>query len=229
MIIKRGDAVAKALAVLDLEDRTSVPQRRVSTKSATGPKGAMVPEMAEPEVRRAADRLLQQAQERSGLIEREAYEKGYAHGEQAGMELATKKAEALLERYISSLTQLGRTRNDVLLQLEKDVVKLAAAIAKKIIHREIQADPEIILTMVRIALSRVGEKSLVNVRLNPVDFKFVADNKARLGTPSELAGITLIEDHSIARGGCLLDTEAGSIDARVDEQLREIEFGLLGS
>ncbi len=185
--------------------------------------------MSEPEARRTADRMLQQAQERSLTVEREAYEKGFAQGEKAGMELANKKAEALLQRYQSSLAEFGRLRGDILLRIEKDVVRLAVAIAKKIVHREVHADPEIILTMTRIALTRIGEKSMVTIHLNPADFKFVLDNKARLGTASELAGITLVEDGAVSRGGCLIDTEMGSIDARVDEQLREIEHGLLGS
>lgn len=233
MIIKKTDASAKGVATLALLDRSGptqlhqqTPQAPSSARPQAGPPRL---EMSEPEARRTADRMLQQAQERSLTVEREAYEKGFAQGEKAGMELANKKAEALLQRYQASLAEFARLRGDILLRIEKDVVRLAVAIAKKIVHREVHADPEIILTMTRIALTRIGEKSMVTIHLNPADFKFVLDNKSRLGTASELAGITLVEDGAVSRGGCLIDTEMGSIDARVDEQLREIEHGLLGS
>ncbi len=231
MIIKKKDLGSRQVTPLALQEHAGhhpavghmPPQRpHAEPLRSTAP-------VSEQELSIAAQRMLQQAQERVMMIEKDAYEKGFMQGERTGKEMAEKRVDAQLKRYASTLDEFARLKGDMLLRVEKDVVKLAVAISKRIIQREIQIDQEIILTMARIALSRIGEKSLVTIRLNPIDFKIVIDHKSRLGTPSDLAGMTLVEDHSITRGGCLIDTEMGSVDARIDEQFREIERGLLGN
>jgi flagellar assembly protein FliH len=95
-------------------------------------------------------------------------------------------------------------------------------VARKIVHREIQADPDIIQTLVRVALSHVAEKSAVTVRLNPVDYNYLLEQRAEL-SQAEGRDIVLLADKSVERGGCLIQTECGDIDARIEEKFREVE------
>ena len=93
-------------------------------------------------------------------------------------------------------------------------------------HREIQADPEIIQTLIRVALSHVAEKSAVTVHLHPTDYNYVLERRAELSDGDTVAGeIVLLADKSIERGGCLIQTECGEIDARIEEEFREVERG----
>ncbi len=157
-------------------------------------------------------------------IERTAFENGFHQGERAGMEMAEKKAEAIMRRYGDSLHELGRYKAALYGQVEREVVKLAVEVAKKIVHREIQADPDIIQTLVKVALGRVSERSAVTVRVNPVDHNFLLDK--RRGWVREEAGgqeVTLVADKSVERGGCLVQTECGDVDARIEEEFREVE------
>ena len=109
-------------------------------------------------------------------------------------------------------------------QVEREVVKLAVEVAKKIVHREIQADPEVIQTLVKVALGHVSERSAVTVRVNPIDYNFLLD-KHRGWAQEEGSGreVTLVADKSIERGGCLVQTECGDVDARIEEEFREVE------
>ena len=157
-------------------------------------------------------------------VERNAFENGFRQGEKAGMEIAEKKAEVIMRRYGDSIRDLGQYRAALYGQVEREVVKLAVEVAKKIVHREIQADPEVIQTLVKIALGRVSERSAVSVRVNPIDYNFLLD-KHRGWAQEEGAGrdVTLVADKSVERGGCLVQTECGDVDARIEEQFREVE------
>jgi len=157
-------------------------------------------------------------------IEKLAYEDGLRQGEQAGLEIAEKKVEALMRRYGDAIAEVLELKGALYAQVEKDVVRLAVEVAKKIVHREIQADREIIQTLVKVALSHAAVKSAATIRLHPTDYSYILEHRAELGTsPEEEKEIVLVADKSIERGGCLIQTACGDIDARIDEEFREIE------
>lgn len=155
-------------------------------------------------------------------LEKTAYENGFHQGEKAGMEIAERKIEAIMRRYAESIGEVGKLRAGLYGQIEQEVVRLAVAVSKKIVHREIQVDRDIIQTLVRVALSHVAEKSAVVIHLNPVDYSYLVDKKSEL-SQSEGRDISLLADRSVERGGCLIQTDCGDIDARIDEEFREVE------
>lgn len=155
-------------------------------------------------------------------LEKEAYENGFAQGEKAGMEIGRQKAEAQMRRYAESIAELSTLRSSLYLQIEHEVVKLAVEVAKKIVHREIQVDRDIIQTLVRVALSHVAEKSAVTIHVSPADYNYLLEHRAELAQ-TEGRDIALLADKSIERGGCLVQTECGDIDARIEEKFREVE------
>jgi hypothetical protein len=155
-------------------------------------------------------------------LEKTAYENGFLQGEKAGMEIAEQKVEAVMRRYADAIMEIGRLRSSLYAQVEREVVKLSVEVAKKIVHRELQADPDIIQTLVRVALSHVAEKSAVTVHLSPLDYNYLLEQRAEL-SQAEGRDISLLADKSIERGGCLIQTECGDIDARVEEKFREVE------
>jgi flagellar assembly protein FliH len=158
----------------------------------------------------------------SALLEAKAYENGFLQGEKSGQEIAEKKHEAVIKQYSDTILEVGKFRSSLYAQVEREVVKLAVEVAKKIIHREINADPDVIQTLVRVSLSHVAEKSAVTVHLNPADYSYLLERRAEF-SQSEEREIVLLADKSIERGGCLIQTECGDIDARIEEKFREVE------
>jgi flagellar assembly protein FliH len=159
-------------------------------------------------------------------VEKTAYENGFVQGERAGMEIAGKKVEAAMRRYGEAILEMGKLKGEIYRQAERDVVKLALEVAKKIVHREVQVDKEIIQTLVKVALSHVAEKSAVTVHLHPVDCNYILEHKSELSQGEGHAReIVLLADKSIERGGCLIQTECGDVDARIEEEFREVERG----
>jgi flagellar assembly protein FliH len=161
-------------------------------------------------------------------LEKSAYENGFLQGEKAGMEIAEQKTEAVMRRYSDSILELGKVRSALYAQVEREVVRLAVAVAKKIVHREIQVDKDIIQTLVHVALSHVAEKSAVTIHLNPLDYGYLLERRAEL-SQNEGRDISLLADKSIERGGCLVQTECGEIDARIEEKFKEVEHSFFES
>ncbi|MFH1575217.1 MAG: FliH/SctL family protein [Acidobacteriota bacterium] len=157
-------------------------------------------------------------------IEKQAYENGFRQGEKAGLELAEKNVEAFRRRYSEAISEVEKLKAHLFARAEKDVVRLALEVAKKIVHREISADPEIIQTLVKVALSHVAVKSAVTIRLNPADHSYFLERRSGIsGGDDEEKEVILVADKAIERGGCLIQTECGDVDARIEEEFREVE------
>jgi len=172
------------------------------------------------------DLMLRQARMKAAEIEKEAYEKGFSEGERAGRETGEKMVEAVLKQYTQTLEELKGLRRTLLTGSEREVVRLSLEVAKKVVKREVSIDEELILALVKVALSRLSDQSVMTVRVNPKDCKSILHFRESPGhRDSWHDGIKLVEDPLITRGGCLIETDSGVIDARVEEQFREIEKG----
>ncbi len=167
-----------------------------------------------------------QARMKAAEIEKEAYEKGFSEGERAGRETGEEMVEAVLKQYTQTLEELKGLRHKLLTGSEREVVRLSLEVAKKVVKREVCVDEELILALVKVALSRLADQSLMTVRVNPKDCQSILHFRVSPGhRDSWHDGIKLVEDPLITRGGCLIETDSGVIDARVEEQFREIEKG----
>jgi flagellar assembly protein FliH len=155
-------------------------------------------------------------------LERAAFDNGFLQGQKAGKELAEQKLEAATHKYAEALHEVSSLKSIMRSQVEREVVKLAVEVAKKIVYREIRIDPAIIQTLVRVALSHVAEKSSVTIHLSPVDYAYLIKQRPELAQ-SEGRDVTYLSDNSIEQGGCLIQTECGDIDARIEEKFREVE------
>ena len=170
--------------------------------------------------------MVEEARLKVSEIEKEAYEKGFAEGQKAGGEVGEKMAEALLRQYAASVEALNRLRSELFATSEREVIRLALEIARKIVKREVAIDEELILALVKVALDRVADQALITVRVNPKDHAVIERHHAALPDANSLSeSVKLVEDPLIGRGGCIIETESGTIDARIEEQLREIERG----
>ena len=151
-------------------------------------------------------------------------EKGTDEGEKTGFEQAAKKLEPLLSSLQQGLLQLKNLRQDTYQKLEKEVVELALAIARKVICREIEVDKEVVVGVAREALTKIEDPGKITIKLNPSDLQFISETKYQL---SEMIGnidnVKLESEDSIQSGGCLVETDLGEIDARIEHQLQAVE------
>jgi flagellar assembly protein FliH len=162
---------------------------------------------------------------RLASLEREAFAKGFAQGERAGNEAAGQRGEAMLRRLTQTLEELTTLRAQMIHQTERQMVQLALAVARRIVHREVSLDQDLLIAMARVALERLGESARVTVRLHPEEFAATAAARAADWTGSS---VEVIADARVGRGGCRVESDVGMIDAGVDAHIQELARALLG-
>lgn len=158
-------------------------------------------------------------------LERDAFTKGHAQGERAGLEAGGARAEAMLRRLAATLEEIGTLRDEMMRQTEQQVVTLALAIARRVLHREASIDPELAGALAHVALERIGPSSPAVIRLHPDDYSTVTGRQADLWNGRT---VKVLPDPAVARGGCLVESDFGYIDASVDAQVNEIAKAMLG-
>jgi flagellar assembly protein FliH len=170
------------------------------------------------------DVLMAEHRERLAALEREAFTKGYAQGERAGLEAGGKRAEAMLRRVAQTIEELGGLRQTLIHETEREMVQLALTLARRVVHREVTLDPELAAALAHVALERLGTNTPATIRLNPEDYTIVAQDSTRWGGQT----VTVVPDPAISRGGCLVESAFGSVDATIERQFDELSRALFG-
>lgn len=165
----------------------------------------------------AGEQELEAARREAAL--REAYQKGRAEGEAAGRAAVA----PLLDRLAQSLEELGGMRHRLRRQAEKDLVQLALAIARRVLRRELNVDPDAVQGLVRAALDRLQGQEVQRVRVHPALEEGLKKALARMNAPPSLM---VVADAACRPGDVILETAHGNLDASVETQLQEIERGL---
>lgn len=178
---------------------------------------------------REAAEIAQEMERRAAEVEREAYLKGFQQGEAAGLEMGQAKLAPLLRDLDAVLAQLTRAREEVVRANQAQLVELALAIAARILHREIEQSTDQILQTVEEVLSLVGAGDRVRLRLSQADFQNLLDHQGELPALAHLGDrVTLEVDPAMIRGGCLVLTETGSVDATIETMFDEMRQALTG-
>jgi flagellar assembly protein FliH len=192
----------------------------------SGVKGAIPPPVARPPAAPThAESEPTDLDARRAAVERDAFAKGFAQGERAGAEAAGKRGEVMLRRLTETLDELTTLRAQMIHQTELQMVQLALAVARRVVHREISLDRDLLVAMARVALDRLGENVQVIVRLNPDDFDATAVSRASQWTGTN---VSVVADARVGRGGCRIESDLGVLDAGADAQIQEIARALLG-
>jgi flagellar assembly protein FliH len=123
-----------------------------------------------------------------------------------------------------ALLKLNDIRNDTYRQIEREVVELALAIARQVICQEITIDREIVVCVAREALAKVEDPGRVKIKMSPSDLQFINETQSQLSNLIEnIDNLTLEATESIQSGGCIIETDFGEIDARIEKQLQAVE------
>ncbi len=174
--------------------------------------------------RREADQVLEDVRAEAQMIRRRAREEGREEGRQAGMEQAMREYEDVLGIMARTADAIVSQADALVRAGERDIARLAVAVAGKVIRRSVEQDPEIVLEMARAAISQTEGARSVVLRVSPKDMELVLSAHHELVKSSpDLRNLKVMEDPRIERGGCVVEMEVGHVDARIDEQLSEIE------
>lgn len=198
------------------------------------------------QARRHGEELIAQAVARADAIRSRAFEQGLREGQQAGFDaagdliesrarkLAADQTRAHLETVLPAINQvieaLDNERERWLADWEVAAVHVGAIMAEKLVRRELSQRPELAVDVVRDALQLAAGSPRITLRLNPFDLDQLHTNGLDiLERLSRVGETVLAPDENISRGGCLIETRQGVIDARIETQLARIVDELLAS
>jgi len=169
-------------------------------------------------------------EEKFRKVERESFNGGFSEGMQQGRELEKKEALLALRACSDLLRETATLKNNILQTVEEEVLHLAFSIARKVIHQEVTAKRDIIAEVLKSAIRNIVDREDITVRLHPEDFQYMIEIKPDfLSNFDGIRNIVFEQDSSIRRGGAILDTRFGEVDARLEQQLEEVEKGLMAS
>lgn len=175
-----------------------------------------------------AARMLSAAQAEAEEIRRRARE----HGEAEVLAAFDQRVAAEVARQVESLLPGVRAAAEGIAQAqlicqtewEGRVVRLAAAMAARIIRRELRADPKITVELAREALQLAAGSPQIRLEFNADDYAALRPQLDALAAQCATAGrIEIVPSPSVSRGGCRVETRFGTIDQQIETQLARLE------
>lgn len=161
--------------------------------------------------------------------EREAYERGRRDGEKALREQLIRQRAEITELQNGVLNALRQSISQVTRECEGAMVALALEIAGKLVA-DLPISTEMVEAAVREALTHVEQKGSITVLLNPMDYELLQ----QVNSPvllSDVGGERMKFESSanVSRGGCLVQTKFGVIDARRETKFEALKTSLENS
>ena len=173
--------------------------------------------------RRIDDRnLVSRAQEEAENIKKSAFEEGY----RKGME----QANADMEVFRNCFSEFMNAPKNVFEYIAPDILEISVDIAKKIIKKEVESDPQVLVNTIVDVLKTVSKSEpKINIRVKPQAVQFIKDTLPNITYEYGIdAKINIIADPSIEEGGCIFQTNNGIVDASIDTQLEIIKKAIEG-
>lgn len=157
-----------------------------------------------------------------------SYKQGFSNGNEIGKKAGKDEIKPILDDFTQIIKKISSEREKVLTDIENEILALCNLIVKKIIKKEIEVDNVVILNIIKESLSFISNETDVILRLNPEDYNImkVYENELKI-ILKDTKNFKMEPDDKITRGGCLLETNAGEIDARLETKLKELEKMLL--
>ena len=171
--------------------------------------------------RRIDDRnLVSRAQEESENIKKSAFEEGYR--------LGLEKSNEDITKFRGELSKFMSAKKEVFEYIAPDILEISVDIAKKIIKKELETDPQLIINTIVDVLKTVSKNEpKITIKVKPQAVQFIKDTLPNVTYQYGIeAKINILADPAIEEGGCVFQTNNGIVDASIDTQLEIIRKAL---
>jgi flagellar assembly protein FliH len=166
-------------------------------------------------------------------IERDAWDRGYADGQEAAIAAVRKQEEAGLaelarrtQQLASILEFMAKPLADLDEQVQRQLVELTGAISRHVVRRELKMNPDQIFSVIRETVTLLPMTARdVRLHLHPEDARLVRE---RLAPASNDRAWSIMEDPMMTQGGCRVTSEDSTIDAQVEQRLAIAIAAVLG-
>jgi len=175
-------------------------------------------------VRAEAAKIVARAQQEAEAAKARAVHEGRQAGRREIEQLVGKQLSTVLPALKQAIADIQDAKQAWLTHWEASAVRVATAIAARLIRRELSRQPEITLELVRESLELAAGHSQLRIHLNPADHRSIGTQvELLLRELSTLTEAEIVPDAEITPGGCRVETRFGIIDQQFEAQLKRIE------
>lgn len=157
---------------------------------------------------------------------KEAYEKGFSEGLKKGIEIESGKVQSALKGIAAAIEEFETAKKQFVSSSERELLDLAIAAAECIVHGEVAANRNVVCSVLNEALKKVMDREGIRVRVNPEDYRYLTEENPGALNRESLKKSALVEDETIARGGVVIETLFGEVDACIETQINELKQAL---
>ena len=171
-----------------------------------------------------AARLENEAQSKANAIVQEARDKAVEEGRDEGFKKGEEEVNRLIERTHAIINAAIDNKKNIIENTEEQLVGLVLLIAKKVVKVISETEKDVVIENVREALKKLGKETEIAIKVNTKDLGLTTKNKRNfISMVESLERVKVEEDDRITRGGCVIETSLGDVDARIQTQLQIIE------
>lgn len=174
-----------------------------------------------------ADLILSSAHDevaaRVSEAEQQAKEEGYEYGES----LAREHYQSLISEAEELKQKAKELYDNTFLCLETDIVEIILQVARKVIGTELVQNQDVVLGLVRTAISAASSSDKISICVCADDYDYVIENKDKvLEGFKGIRDYEIVKDNSLKKGECLVNTGFGTVDSSIETQLQAVEHTL---
>lgn len=160
-------------------------------------------------------------------VEENAFKKGYEQGKRDGVQEGVKAVEPAMESVMEIIASLSASMPSVWDSIQSEMHKLTLGIAKKVIGQFAEQHADLVLELTKKCVKMVSEQTRLTIYVSPLDVELLRSFRGEILAVAEgVKEIEIRERMGMQRGGVMIETNVGQIDARIEEQYKAIEHAL---
>jgi len=176
------------------------------------------------------DKLFKNKEHKEFLEEKEkkAYDRGFSEGREKGFSERNEEVKTLINTLLEAEKKMHDTKFEILNLYEPEIIKLAVEAAERLVFHELEVSGARIDSVVKETLNKLPGATNVRIKLNPEDLTELLNINNDLLSGSLDVGVEFIKDASISKGGCLVESDVGDIDALIETRIENVKKDVIG-
>ena len=140
------------------------------------------------------------------------------------MESGERMFRSAIQAFMEAAEGLKRIQREFYQQFEGEILDLVMATTRKVVQKEVDSEKDTVLGILKEAIGRTIDRENIRVKINPSDYDFIHGHKPEIIQASDgIKQLVIEKDESVSRGGAIVETDYGTIDASIDRRLNEVE------
>lgn len=167
-------------------------------------------------------------QEQSKKEKAEAYQSGLANGHSDGLREGRAEADQVRAGLADAIKELANYKSTLFLQSKQALLDMVFAMADKVVAARVETEEAVVLQTIKNCVDEILDSSRIKIRVNPQQVQFVKDNIDLLKQHDDsILQVSVDSDSRVTSGGCVIETDSGSADGRIESQLEFLKNELL--